>query len=81
VSTEAVYSIPDSEYAFERMLTVLRFVFTKDLKHIVSMCYRVTYYKSDMPCFTARQSLQTVQFGAWGEFPSPLGRRPAFAAA
>ena len=75
---KTVHSINDHEDAFERMLAVLRFTFSKDIRHIVrflllpaSLQYSCTYSS-----LSARETLQAVQLCSWREVPHALGRFP-----
>lgn len=75
-TSNSTNSINDSDDPFERMLAVLRFTFTKDLKFIVRML------RTDFPDLTylilnrwaARQNLQTLQFRLRRTFSLALGR-------
>lgn len=68
-------SINDSEDPFERMLAVLRFAFTKDLKFVVRFISIRCLY-SHLLNHTARESLQAIQLCTWRALSRALGRNP-----
>ena len=59
-----------------RMLSVLRFTFTKEAKFVVAF---IPFYSEPLPLIItpgiAWQSVQTLQLCPWGAFPRTLGRR------
>lgn len=66
-------SINDSDDPFERMLAVLRFAFTKDLKFVVRFIFIRCLY-SHLLNHTARESLQAIQLCTWRALSRALGR-------
>jgi hypothetical protein len=72
IAAESSHRINDSEDPFERMLAVLRFTFSKDLKFIVSSAYHSSFTTLST-LLKARQSLQALQLCSGRTLPSTLG--------
>ena len=73
-----MYSINDHDDPLERMLAVLRFTFSKDIRHVVRCLHSPASLQcsSTDPLFAARQTLQAIQLRSRREFPHALGRYP-----
>lgn len=70
--------ISEPEHPFERMLAVVRFAFTKDLKFVVrtSRLHSQSGFSTWNYQLIAWQSMQTLQLGPRGALPSTLGCPP-----
>ena len=74
------FSINDFEDPFMRMISVLRFTFTKEAKFVVAFIPfynepHATYYNPSPSLIgIAWKSMQTLQLRSWRTFPGTLGR-------
>lgn len=80
ISLNPVYRINDHEDTLERMLAVLRFTFSKDIKHIVRRFHPSpdNLNSSTNRLLAARQTMQAVQFRSRRELSHALGRYSDF---